>query len=74
MPDEDIRLALRTADQARTDFAIIEDELEAIHARLARLIHDGGAAATEAKGCLGFRRWLRGIFCHRSNPRKPCIY
>jgi len=31
---------------------------------LARLIHDGGAAATEAKGCLGFRRWLRGIFCH----------
>ena len=37
MPDEDIRLALRTADQARTDFAIIEDELEAIHARLARL-------------------------------------
>jgi hypothetical protein len=37
MPDEDIRLALRTADQARTDFAIIEDELEAIHARLAGL-------------------------------------
>jgi hypothetical protein len=37
MPDEDIRLALRTADQARTDFAIIEDELEAIHARLAWL-------------------------------------
>jgi hypothetical protein len=37
MPDEDIRLALRTADQARTDLAIIEDELEAIYARLARL-------------------------------------
>jgi hypothetical protein len=34
---EDIRLALRTADQARTVFAIIEDELEAICARLARL-------------------------------------
>ena len=32
MPDEDIGLALRTADQARTDFAIIEDELEAIYA------------------------------------------
>ena len=28
---------LRQADQARTDFAIIEDELEAIHARLARM-------------------------------------
>jgi hypothetical protein len=28
-------LTLRQADQARTDFAIIEDELEAIHARLA---------------------------------------
>jgi hypothetical protein len=38
MPDEDTaRLTLRQADQARTDFAIIEDELEAIHARLARL-------------------------------------
>jgi hypothetical protein len=37
MPDEDIRLALRTADQARTDFAIIEDELEAIYACVARL-------------------------------------
>jgi hypothetical protein len=29
-------LTLRQADQARTDFAIIEDHLEAIHARLAR--------------------------------------
>jgi len=28
---------LRQVDQARTDFAIIEAELEAIHARLARL-------------------------------------
>ena len=38
MPDEDTaRLTLRQADQARTDFAIIEDELEAIYARLARL-------------------------------------
>ena len=31
------RLTLRQADQARTDFAIIEDHLEAIHARLARV-------------------------------------
>jgi hypothetical protein len=30
-------LTLRQADQARTDFAIIEDHLEAIHARLARV-------------------------------------
>jgi hypothetical protein len=28
---------LHQADQARTDFAIIEDELEAIHSRLARM-------------------------------------
>jgi hypothetical protein len=35
MPDE--HFTLRQADQARTDFAIIEDDLEAIHARLARL-------------------------------------
>jgi hypothetical protein len=34
---EDTRLALPQADQIRTDFAIIETELEAIHARLARL-------------------------------------
>jgi hypothetical protein len=28
---------LRQADQARTDFAIIQTELEALHARLARM-------------------------------------
>jgi hypothetical protein len=28
---------LRQADQVRTDFAIIEDELEAIHKRLSQL-------------------------------------
>ena len=28
---------LRQADQARTDYAIIEDELEAIHKRLSQL-------------------------------------
>jgi hypothetical protein len=31
------RLTLPQADQARTDFAIIEDEPEAIHTRPARL-------------------------------------
>jgi hypothetical protein len=36
MPDED-QLSLRQADQARTDFAIIETELEAIHKRLSQL-------------------------------------
>jgi hypothetical protein len=33
----DDRLTLRQADQARVDFAIIGDELEVVHARLARL-------------------------------------
>ena len=38
MPNDPERyLTLRQADQARTDFAIIEDELEAIYARVARL-------------------------------------
>jgi hypothetical protein len=31
------RFTLRQADQARTDFAIIEDDLEAIYARLAKI-------------------------------------
>jgi hypothetical protein len=35
-PDEH-SFALRQVDQARADFAILEDELEAIHAWLARL-------------------------------------
>jgi hypothetical protein len=38
VPDDfEQRLTLRQADQARTDFATIEDELEAIYARVARL-------------------------------------
>jgi hypothetical protein len=38
VPDDlEHRLTLRQADQARTDSAIIEDELEAIYARVARL-------------------------------------
>jgi hypothetical protein len=36
MPDPEIRLTLRQVDQARTDFAIIEHELE-IYPRLARI-------------------------------------
>jgi hypothetical protein len=36
MSDEN-QLTLRQADQARTDFAIIEDQLEAIFARVTRL-------------------------------------
>jgi hypothetical protein len=35
--DPERYLTLRQADQARTDFAIIEDELEATFARIARL-------------------------------------
>jgi hypothetical protein len=34
--DPERHLTLRQADQARTDFAIIEDDLEAIYARLAK--------------------------------------
>ena len=38
MPDmPEIRLTLRQADRARTAFAIIESDLEAIYARLAQL-------------------------------------
>ena len=38
MPDDpESRLTLRQADQARTDFAIIESDLEAIYARPSRL-------------------------------------
>jgi ABC-type transport system involved in cytochrome c biogenesis permease component len=53
MPDRDIRLALRQADQASTDFAILETEIEAIHARLARM----PTRADLARAALGI------IFC-----------
>jgi hypothetical protein len=36
MPDEHHPLTRRQADQARTDFAAIESDLEAIYARLAK--------------------------------------
>jgi hypothetical protein len=42
--DPEQRLTLRQADQARTDFAIIEDELEALLARLARMPTRGDLA------------------------------
>ena len=35
--DPEQRVTLRHADQARTEFAIIEEELEAIYARLASM-------------------------------------
>jgi hypothetical protein len=40
------RLTLRQAEQARTEFAIIESDLEAIYARLARLPTRGDLAKT----------------------------
>jgi hypothetical protein len=45
MPDEN-PLTLRQADQARTDFASIESDLDAIMARLARLPTRGDLAKT----------------------------
>jgi hypothetical protein len=54
MPDDaEIRLTLRQADQARTDFAIIEDELEAIYARVARLPSRGELWRVCLMGILG---------------------
>jgi hypothetical protein len=35
--DPERSLTLRQADQARTDFALIEDDLQAIYARLAKI-------------------------------------
>ena len=45
MPDEHA-FTLRQIGQTRTDFAIIETELEAIHAQLARLPTRGDLAKT----------------------------
>jgi hypothetical protein len=42
MPDDP--LTLRQIGQTRTDFAIIEEELEALHARLARMPTSGDLA------------------------------
>ena len=46
-------LTLRQADQARTDFAIIEDHLEAIYARLARVSTRVELARTALMGMIG---------------------
>jgi hypothetical protein len=40
-------LISRQEDKARTDFAIIEDEIEAVHARLARLPNLGDLTRPE---------------------------
>ena len=50
-------LTLRQADQARTDFAIIEDHLEAIHARLARVPTRVEIARPALEPLLGRRGW-----------------
>jgi len=53
MPDDpEPYLTLRQADRARTDFAIIEDDIEALHARLARMPTKGDLATAAL-----------GIFC-----------
>jgi hypothetical protein len=49
--DPERRLTLRQADQARADFGIIEDDLEAIYARLAQ-IPTRSEALKLALGCL----------------------
>jgi hypothetical protein len=52
-------------DQARTDFAIIEDQLEAIYARLARTPTRVELARTELMGMIGGARLVRigtGLF------------
>jgi hypothetical protein len=46
-------LTLRQADQARTDFAIIEDHLEAIYARLERMPTRVETARTALMGVIG---------------------
>jgi hypothetical protein len=46
-------LTLRQTDQARTDFAIIEDHLEAIYARLARVPTRVELAWTALMGMIG---------------------
>jgi outer membrane protein TolC len=68
---DECSLTLRQADQARIDFAIIETELEAIHAQLARLptrqeiarntlIAMLGTAVLTLVGIEAFYRWLPG--------------
>jgi hypothetical protein len=54
MPDvPETHLTLRQADQARTDFALIESDLEAIYARLVRLPNRGEMWRAVLVGMLG---------------------
>jgi hypothetical protein len=54
VPDDfEHRLTLRQADQARTDFAAIESDLEATYARLARLPNRGELWRVCLVGMLG---------------------
>jgi hypothetical protein len=54
MPDDpETPLALRQADQARIDFALIESDLEAIYARLVRLPNRGEMWRAVLVGMLG---------------------
>jgi hypothetical protein len=58
MPDENI-LALRPADQARTDFALIESNLEFIAGQLVRL----PTRRDLARAALGIIFRLEGRIC-----------
>jgi hypothetical protein len=52
MPNDPERyLTLRQADQARTDFAIIEDELEVIYARVAACLQQLSQVIRSDYGC-----------------------
>jgi len=69
MPDDfEHRLTLRRADQARTDFALIESDLEFLMQQIARLRGElwrvrligtlsGSALTTAALGLVFFLRW-----------------
>jgi hypothetical protein len=53
MRSDEHPFTLGQVDQARTDFAIIEDHLEAIHARLARMPTRVEVARTALMGMIG---------------------
>jgi hypothetical protein len=54
---KDTRRAPRQADQARTDFAIIEDHLAAIYARLVEVPARAELARAALMGMIGERNW-----------------
>ena len=61
MPDENM-LALRKADQVRTDFAALESDLEFIMGQLARLPTRGDLAKT-ALGIIFCSAVFTTLFC-----------